>query len=212
MFVRKHFTETLDGLVTIRAFGWSANEISVGAKLLDKSQQSAYLSAMLQAWLKVNLSLCIALIAAVFVGVASQFPASTGLVGVALVTFMSAGEMLSNVIQNYTMLQTSAVGLSRLKFLQDSVKPEEKPSENVSVPELWPRDGAVSLENVVAAYKYVLFSWKTIRANRVFRTSTPYPGKRYNLIEAGDPDDALKSISLAVQKGENALICGRTGR
>ncbi|OAA80536.1 ABC transporter [Akanthomyces lecanii RCEF 1005] len=178
--LNKHFKETLDGLVTTRAFGWSESSISLNDELLDKSQQSSYLSAMLQTWLKTMLNLCIAVVASVFVAIASQLPTSTGLVGVALVTFMSAGEMLGNVIQSYTALQTSAVALNRLKFLQDGVPREDEPEKNLYPPECWPAEGEVHLEAVSAAYK----------------TSTPYPGKDLALVEAKDPDDALKTLSL----------------
>ncbi|PQK08797.1 hypothetical protein BB8028_0001g08700 [Beauveria bassiana] len=193
--LNKHLKETLDGLVTIRAFGWSESSIRLNDQLLDKSQQSSYLSAMLQTWLKMMLNLCIAMVASVFVGIASRLPASTRLVGVALVTFMSAAEMLGGVIQSYTALQTSAVALNRLKFLQDGVPPEHKPGQKMSTPESWPAEGAVQLDCVSAAYK----------------TSKPYPGKETALVEAEDPDDALKAMSLQVKKGERMLICGRTG-
>ncbi|TQV95595.1 hypothetical protein V2A60_000779 [Cordyceps javanica] len=193
--INKHFKETLDGLVTIRAFGWSENSIRLNDELLDKSQQSSFLSAMLQTWLKTMLNLCIAVVAAVFVAIASQLPTSTGLVGVALVTFMSAGEMLGNVIQSYTSLQTSAVALNRLKFLQAGVPREDDPEQNVSPCENWPREGAVRLDSVSVAYK----------------TRKPYPGKDLALLKAQNPDDALKVMSLHVQKGERMLICGRTG-
>lgn len=150
---------------------------------------------MLQTWLRTMLNLCIAVVASVFVGIASQLPTSTGLVGVALVTFMSAGDMLGNVIQSYTALQMSAVALNRLKFLQDGVPREDEPEKDVSPPECWPAAGEVRLETVSVAYK----------------TSTPYPGKDLALVEAKDPDDALKALSLHVKKGETVLICGRTG-
>ncbi|KAM3470947.1 hypothetical protein MY5147_006101 [Beauveria neobassiana] len=191
--LNKHLKETLDGLVTIRAFGWSESSIRLNDQLLDKSQQSSYLSAMLQTWLKMMLNLCIAMVASVFVGIASRLPASTRLVGVALVTFMSAAEMLGGVIQSYTALQTSAVALNRLKFLQDGVPPEHKPGQKMSTPESWPAEGAVQLDCVSAAY------------------NKPYPGKEIALVEAEDPDDALKAMSLQVKKGERMLICGRTG-
>lgn len=149
----KHFKETLDGLVTIRAFGWAESNIDLNAELLDKSQQSSFLSAMLQTWLKLMLNLCIALVASVFVAIASQLPTSTGLVGVALVTFMSAGEMLGNVIQSYADLQLSAVALNRLKFLQDGVQREESREKIVSASEVWPTAGMVQLDEVSAAYR-----------------------------------------------------------
>ncbi|OAA42855.1 ABC transporter, transmembrane domain, type 1 [Beauveria brongniartii RCEF 3172] len=187
--------EILDGLVTIRAFGWSESSIRLNDRLLDKSQQSSYISSMLQTWLKVMLNLCIAMVASVFVGIASRLPASTGLVGVALVTFMSAAGMLGDFIQSYTALQTSAVALNRLKFLQDGVPPEHATEQEVSTPESWPLEGVVQLHCVSAAYK----------------TSKPYPGKEIALAEAEDPDDALKVMSLHVKTGETMLICGRTG-
>lgn len=145
--------ETLDGLTTIRAFGWSEHNKELHAKLLDKSQQSTYLSGILQTWLKIMLNLCVALVACVFVAVGSQLPASTGLVGVALVTFMSAGDMLANLVQSYAFLQTATVALNRLKFFAESVSPEDNPVKAVTPPELWPAQGVVQLSDVSAGYK-----------------------------------------------------------
>lgn len=101
------------------------------------------------------ISLCVAVVAAVFVALASQYPTSAGFVGVALVNLMSLGEMLGNLVRNFAELQTAAVALSRLRLLQESVvsEDEQDTAEKDTPTRSWPEQGHIQIENVSAAYE-----------------------------------------------------------
>lgn len=62
-----HFTETLNGIVTIRAFGWQRGFLDEQLRLLDVSQKPYYLLFCIQRWLAVVLDLFVAVIATVLV-------------------------------------------------------------------------------------------------------------------------------------------------
>lgn len=59
------FTDTIDGLVTIRAFGWKTAFLEDSLDLLDLSQKPYYLLFCIQRWLKIMLDLFVAAIAVV---------------------------------------------------------------------------------------------------------------------------------------------------
>lgn len=63
----RHFTETLTGVVTIRAFGWRTQFLPENHKLLDDSQKPYYLLFCIQRWLAVVMDLFVAGIATVLV-------------------------------------------------------------------------------------------------------------------------------------------------
>lgn len=54
-----HFTETLSGLTTIRAFGWQTQSAAKNRRLLDISQKPYYLLYCIQRWLNLVLTSCL---------------------------------------------------------------------------------------------------------------------------------------------------------
>ncbi len=67
-----HFLETLNGLVTIRAFGWTEQSIALSNRRFDHSQQADYLFRVLQLWLAMVLSMTSGSLAILFVVLATQ--------------------------------------------------------------------------------------------------------------------------------------------
>jgi ATP-binding cassette subfamily C (CFTR/MRP) protein 1 len=65
-----HLLETVQGLSTIRSFGWSSTTLATGLKFLDISQRPYYLLFCIQRWLNLVLDFFIAALAVLFVGVA----------------------------------------------------------------------------------------------------------------------------------------------
>lgn len=152
----KHFTETIDGLVTMRAFGWVSANLALNAKLLDQSQRPAYLLAILQQWLSMVLNLCVAALAVLFVALATQLRTSAGFTAIGLVSLMSIGEMMGNLVRCYSELQTATVALGRLRTFEDGVAAESSGQQQPTTPDQWPDAGRVEFERVSASYKYVL--------------------------------------------------------
>jgi ATP-binding cassette subfamily C (CFTR/MRP) protein 1 len=78
--------ETIDGLTTIRAFGWQIEFTNLNAQRLDDSQKPYYLLFCIQQWLRLVLDMIVAGMAVLVVALALSFKNSTnaGLLGVSM--------------------------------------------------------------------------------------------------------------------------------
>ncbi|EZF31198.1 hypothetical protein H101_05181 [Trichophyton interdigitale H6] len=65
-----NFLENLNGLSTLRAFGWTAQALETNYRLLDESQKPIYLLYMIQRWLTFVLDVTVAFLAAIIVALA----------------------------------------------------------------------------------------------------------------------------------------------
>lgn len=194
--VYTHAMETLKGRSTIRAFGWVTEYIRRHNALLDDSQKPLYLLAMLQQWLTFVLNMTVAVLAIGITTLATQLHTNAGFTGVGLVSLMSFGEMMSNVVRLYTQLETSTGSLVRLKLFDEKV-PNESHGDALSNPDLsWPSAGEVSLGGVSAAYG--TFDVDSLGGYTARRMKT-------------DSTLALREVRLSFRPGEKIAICGRTG-
>ncbi|PNY23797.1 Uncharacterized protein TCAP_06269 [Tolypocladium capitatum] len=188
-----HFTDTINGLVTLRAFGWVDHYLQVNNQLLDDSQRPAYLLAMAQHWLTFVLNLLVAIIAIVVVVLSTQIKsiASVGFTGASLVTLMSFGESISLLITYYTLLETSIGAVSRLKSFSENVPSESLSRDDILPPQMWPHSGGIEIRGVSASYA----------------------GPIENKAEGGPEsmDLALKDLNISISPGEKVAICGRSG-
>ncbi|KAH8903585.1 P-loop containing nucleoside triphosphate hydrolase protein [Coniochaeta sp. PMI_546] len=192
-----HFIDTIKGVATFRAFGWTEASIDENNKYLETSQRPAYLLAMIQRWLLFVLNVVVAVIAVVVVTLAIQLRANQGFTGASLVTIMGFGDILANIVRCYTMLETSIGAVSRLKTFSDTTAPEDLPGEDVVPPESWPPRGLIEIRNMSASYGDP-------------QSTTPEedekdsrPGSLGAL--------ALRNLNLTIQPGEKVAICGRSG-
>jgi ABC-type multidrug transport system fused ATPase/permease subunit len=126
--------------------------------LLDSSQRPAYLLAMVQHCLSFILSAVVTVLATLIVVLTTQVKTITGpgLAGASMVTLMSIGDYVSQMIVMYTLLETSIGAVSRLKSFRETVLPESSPEEHAVLPPLWPWHGAVNIEAISASYRYVI--------------------------------------------------------
>jgi ATP-binding cassette, subfamily C (CFTR/MRP), member 1 len=86
-----HFLETLAGITTIRAFGWTESYRQQNTALLNASQTPYYLLSAIQNWLRLVLELMVAGIVIVVIGlaVALRSKIDPGYLGLALVGMVS---------------------------------------------------------------------------------------------------------------------------
>ncbi|KAE9377881.1 putative ABC multidrug transporter [Stipitochalara longipes BDJ] len=149
-----HFTETLSGVVTIRAFGWKPAFLEENLRLLDFSQKPYYLLFCIQRWLGVVMDLFVAGIAIVLVAFAVEFTDTTsrGAIGLSMINIIGFNNSFSRLISSWTSLETSLGAAARLRdFLRDT--PKEDTFEKLSPPlSDWPSAGAVELKDVTATY------------------------------------------------------------
>ncbi|KAJ4859436.1 ABC transporter domain-containing protein [Trichoderma breve] len=189
-----HFLDTTKGIATVRAFGWTPYDIDHNDNLLDSAQQPAYLLAMIQQWLRVVMQLIVAGLALLLVSLATQLESNVGLAGTSLVSLLSFGSSLSELVQNYTDLETCIGAVSRLKTFSASVTPEDRLSDNLEPPESWPTSGAVELKHVSASY-----------SSDDAGSIAPSESSQRTV------DLVLHDVSLSILPGQKVAVCGRTG-
>ena len=177
-----HFSETLSGLVSIRAFGWVGHFREQHLHLLDESQKPYYLLFCIQRWLQVVLDLLVAALAALLVVIVVQLRASInpGLVGLGLLNIISFSGDLAQLVKNWTQLETSIGAISRLKDFVALTETEVKPEEVQQVEAPWPGKGAIEIRNFAASY-------------------------------SEGSDLVLQDVNLQIRAGEKVGICGRSG-
>jgi ATP-binding cassette subfamily C (CFTR/MRP) protein 1 len=177
-----NFLETLNGLVTIRAFGWTKDMEKRNMAFLDASQKPFYLLYCIQRWLMLVIDLLVAALAVILVALIVQFrhSADAGFVGLALINIMSFNMTLSAVIIHWTATETSLGAVSRIKSFVDSTRSENLPMESQDVPPEWPSEGSIILSSISASY-------------------------------ALDQHPALNNISLKIPAGQKIGVCGPSG-
>lgn len=176
------FTETLAGLPTIRAFGWSDAWLKDNHRRLDLSQKPYYLMYCIQRWLQVVLDLFVAALALLLVSFSLTMSGTTSsaAIGLALVNLIGFNQSLTMLVEEWTELETSLGAISRLKWFSKSTADENKPSEKDTPASSWPERGSVKLDHVSASYA------------------------------EGSPP-ILRDISLEIEPGKRVGICGRSG-
>ncbi|RDW57444.1 hypothetical protein BP6252_13782 [Coleophoma cylindrospora] len=177
-----NFVETLSGLVTIRAFGWTEQMEKRNMAFLDASQRPFYLLYCIQRWLILVIDLLVAALAVILVALIVRFRhgADAGFVGLALINIMSFNMTLSAVIIHWTATETSLGAVSRIKSFVGSTRSENLPEESQEVPSDWPSQGSILISDVSASY-------------------------------ALDQSPVLHNISLVIPAGQKIGICGPSG-
>lgn len=177
-----NFLETLNGLVTIRAFGWGKEMEKRNMALLDASQRPYYLLFCIQQWLALVVNLLVASLAVILVALIVKFrdTAEPGLVGVALISIMTFSSTLAECIRSWTSIETSLGAVARIKSFVDETTAENLPQETQEVPANWPASGSITFSNLSASYTV-------------------------------DLPPALRDITLSIAAGQKLGICGASG-
>lgn len=150
--IYKIFIETIQGVSTIRSFGWEAAFQKKNANALNASQRPFYMLFCIQQWFALVLDLVVGGLAVVIIAstTAATSTISAGALGVALILVLQFSSLLAQSIQAWTRLETSIGAVARVQqFVQDT--PSEKPAI-ATVPPEWPLRGAIDFQNVEAGY------------------------------------------------------------
>jgi ATP-binding cassette subfamily C (CFTR/MRP) protein 1 len=155
-----HFSETMEGLSTIRAFGWQEHFTDTALQHLDISQRPFYLLFCIQRWLNLFLLLLVGITATVVVALATSLVGTTspGRLGVSLSSVVGFNSSLSWFMLFWIQLETSLGAIARLKGFEQGTEPEDKEEESYIPSEDWPKRGDIEFKNVTAAYGYVFSS------------------------------------------------------
>ncbi|CAH2325660.1 ATP-binding cassette sub-family C member 8 isoform X1 [Pelobates cultripes] len=184
-----HFSETVEGLTTIRAFRYEAR---FRQKLLEHTDSNNIASLFLTAanrWLEVRMEYigaCVVLVAAVASIMASTYNISTyhiapGLVGLGLTYALMVSNYLNWMVRNLSDMEIQLGAVKRinglLKTEPENYKGLLSPSQ---IPQNWPESGEIQIQNLSVRYD-----------------STLKP--------------VLKHVNAHISPGQKIGICGRTG-
>ncbi|KAF5720125.1 multidrug resistance [Fusarium mundagurra] len=176
-----HFLDTSRGIATIRALGWTGENIKHNHRLLDQSQRPMYLLSMVQRWLYLTLNVVVAVTATALVGLITQLRSSSSLSGASLVTLMTLSQSLSDIVRFYAALETSIGAVARLRNFTTKTGTEGVLHGDVKLDQQWPSKGAIEVRRVWATYN------------------------------GDAEEYALQGVDVSIRAGERIALCGRTG-
>jgi ABC-type multidrug transport system fused ATPase/permease subunit len=177
-----HFIESLSGLATLRAFGWSDAALDKNVQLLDTSQKPFYLLLCVQRWLTLVLDMIVAVVAILLISLAVILRSriNPGFLGVAMVNIMNLNTTLTSLIEFWTLLETSLGAVNRIKQFTENTKSENLAGEDRIPPPEWPLRGDLEIIGISAAY-------------------------------SSNTGPVLSNITLSITHGQKVAVCGRTG-
>ncbi|XP_006773098.1 PREDICTED: ATP-binding cassette sub-family C member 8 isoform X3 [Myotis davidii] len=180
-----HFAETVEGLITIRAFRYEAR---FQQKLLEYTDSNNIASLFLTAanrWLEVRMEYigaCVVLIAAVTsISNSLHRGLSAGLVGLGLTYALMVSNYLNWMVRNLADME---IQLGAVKRIHGLLKTEAESYEGLLAPSLipknWPDQGKIQIQNLSVRYDSSL-------------------------------KPVLKHVNALISPGQKIGICGRTG-
>uniref|UniRef100_A0AAY4EVS8 ATP-binding cassette, sub-family C (CFTR/MRP), member 9 n=1 Tax=Denticeps clupeoides TaxID=299321 RepID=A0AAY4EVS8_9TELE len=178
-----HFSETAEGLTTIRAFRHEARFKQRMLELTDTNNTAYLFLSAANRWLEVRtdyLGAWIVLAAAV----ASIFTISglqSGLVGLGLTYALTVTNYLNWVVRNLADLEVQMAAVKKVNSFLSTESENYEGSMDVSqVAEDWPQQGEIKIQDLCVRYDPML-------------------------------KPVLKHVNAYIQPGQKVGICGRTG-
>ncbi|KAL6894904.1 P-loop containing nucleoside triphosphate hydrolase protein [Trichoderma evansii] len=143
--------ESIDGLATVRAFGWIEWYVRRGLKVLGQAQvpfhhlQTAQLT--LNLWLDLLVSILAIVVTSIAVGTHSS---SGGSLGLALLNIVGLGQSVRIVVHFYTTLEITLGAVARIRDFVLQTESENAGREEP--PPEWPRNGSIAIQNVTISH------------------------------------------------------------
>lgn len=176
------FGETLEGLVTVRAYGAQAvaRFITRSDKLIGAHSQVFLFEQTLNRWLGVRLeSVGTGMVLAMGMIVATTKGIDPGLAGLTLAYALSITNSLNWTVRHLADLEAQMCAVERIGYFS-SVDAEIDHDDGDRVPSDWPSAGRIEFDKIVARYRPEL-------------------------------PDVLRGLSLTIAAGQKVGIVGRTG-
>lgn len=151
-----HTMEILDGLASIRAFGFDSSCMEAICNSLDESQRPAYFLGCLQQWLLFASDMIIAVLAVILITITTTLRQEIGVsfMGLALSNVVGFGSTIQMLLVTWVQLEISMGAIARVKNFNASID-----TENINEPSTchrgepgWPSRGKVSFRNVSVSY------------------------------------------------------------
>ncbi|KAF9325126.1 hypothetical protein BGZ91_002564 [Linnemannia elongata] len=151
-----HFSETLSGLATIRAYREQERFIGRNAYFIDLENRPYFMSYSIQRWLGVRIEtiantlvFCTSLL-----GVCGRYDIDPATIGLVLSYSMSVTGTFNWCVRQFAEVENNMNAVERLYHYSeeltveaDAVIPDNRPSDN------WPSAGAISIRNLEMRYR-----------------------------------------------------------
>ncbi|KIW26309.1 uncharacterized protein PV07_09410 [Cladophialophora immunda] len=188
-----HFLETMKGLSSIRSLHWEQQFTDSMIKKLDDSQIPYYLLYCAQRWLQLVLDLVIAALALIVMTLAVSLRTSTnpGSLGLSLNNILSFNDILSFLLQYWTLLEISLGSIARIREFGTDTAQEMTPLTSTQIPPTWPSHGSIELCNITASYSAAKDALKNL-------TMSIRPGEKVGI--CGHPGSGKTSLLLATSR------------
>uniref|UniRef100_A0A3Q4GW91 ATP-binding cassette, sub-family C (CFTR/MRP), member 8 n=1 Tax=Neolamprologus brichardi TaxID=32507 RepID=A0A3Q4GW91_NEOBR len=182
-----HFSETVEGLTTIRALRYEPRFRQRLLQFTDANNIASLFLTAANRWLEVRMEYigaCVVLVAAVASITNSLYnQLSPGLVGLGLTYALMVSNYMNWMVRNLADMEVQLGSVKRINGLLET-EPENYEgllSESVSqVPDGWPRQGEIKIQNLSVRYDATL-------------------------------KPVLKNVNAHISPGQKVGICGRTG-
>ncbi|KAI7821503.1 hypothetical protein BC939DRAFT_504298 [Gamsiella multidivaricata] len=177
-----HFGETLAGLVTIRAFH-DADRFAIHATtLLDRSQQTSYLTNATARWLQIMLDFMSVLVLTLvaLLAIVQRNSVNSGFFSIVLSQIGVLTVIMSRILSTACQLEASIVSVERVREYARLPSEARDFIPDSKTDEAWPQRGEISFKNYSTRYREGL-------------------------------DLVLREIDLTIKGGERVGIVGRTG-
>ncbi|XP_055011764.1 ATP-binding cassette sub-family C member 8 [Boleophthalmus pectinirostris] len=180
-----HFSETVEGLTTIRALRYEPRFRQRLLQFTDANNIASLFLTAANRWLEVRMEYvgaCVVLVAAVAsITNALYNHLSTGLVGLGLTYALMVSNYLNWMVRNLADME---VQLGSVKRINGLLKTEPENYEGLltvaQVPDGWPHEGEIKIQNLSVRYDATL-------------------------------KPVLKNVNAHISPGQKVGICGRTG-
>jgi ABC-type multidrug transport system fused ATPase/permease subunit len=150
------FTETLNGLSSIRAFGMQEKLALHNSQLVDKNAKIDWQSTVCQNWLTLRLDICGALMAFTVIMISILTPTgfiSASWLALGLTYVFQMTNQLKQGVQMFANAEARMNAVERIQFYSETLEPEAHFLQNeVIPPKEWPQKGDISIENLVVEY------------------------------------------------------------
>ncbi|GMK55176.1 hypothetical protein CspeluHIS016_0202320 [Cutaneotrichosporon spelunceum] len=177
-----HFSESLSGISTIRAYGEGKRFTQENVKRMDVENRGYYMTIINQRWLGIRLDLLGSLLTfSVALIVVLNNKVSAAHSGLGLSTMLTIQQVFSWLVRQLAEVENDMVGAERLMYYAHNLEqePAHEIPERKPAPE-WPAEGEITFDNVVMKYRPEL-------------------------------PEVLKGLTIHIKPAEKIGIVGRTG-
>ncbi|CAD6189209.1 unnamed protein product [Caenorhabditis auriculariae] len=179
-----NFSETIQGISTIRAFGWGSEFVQRHDRHLNLYVRCSYYSQIASRWLSIRLELLgnvVILAAAVLAIIAKNWGEMTaGGIGLSVSYSLNITFMLNMFVRQLNEVETNVVSVERIDEYTKTRSEAVWRLNSDRLPPKWPANGDLYLENYSTKYRDEL-------------------------------ELVLHGITLNVIPGQKVGVCGRTG-